>query len=74
MEGNPGVSLGRSHPPTDPSLRINPKPYMSQTLNSFKGVIWGIMWRTIIGVIKGDTRSLDYSSHGSDFRKNFVNG
>ena len=26
------------------------------------GVIWGIIQGTTIGVIKGDTRSLDYSS------------
>ena len=37
---------------------------MSYSLNSLKGVIWGIIWRTTIGVIKGDTRSLDYSSYG----------
>ena len=35
------------------------KPYMSHSLNSLKGIIWG----TTIGVIKGDTRSLDYSSY-----------
>ena len=32
---------------------------MSYSLNSSKGVIQG----TIIGVIKGDTRSVDYSSY-----------
>ena len=31
---------------------------MSYGLNSLKGVIWG----SSIGVIKGDTRGLDYSS------------
>ena len=35
---------------------------MSYSLNSLKGVIWGIIWGTTRGVIKGDTRSLDYSS------------
>ena len=34
---------------------------MSYSLNSLKGVIWGIM--TIIGVIKGKTRSLDNGSY-----------
>ena len=32
---------------------------MSYSLNSLKGDIWG----TTIGDIKGDTRSLDYSSY-----------
>ena len=31
---------------------------MSHSLNSLKGVIWGIIYGTTIGVIKGDTRSL----------------
>ena len=35
------------------------KAYMSHSLNSLKGVIQG----TIIGVIKGDTRSLDKGTH-----------
>ena len=39
--------------------------YMSYNLNSLKGVIWGIIYGTTIGIIKGDTRSLDYSSHES---------
>ena len=34
--------------------------YMSCSLNSLKGVIYG----TTIWVIKGDTRSLDNGSHG----------
>ena len=38
---------------------------MSYSLNSLKGVIWGIILGTTIGVIKGDTRSLDYSSNGA---------
>ena len=36
---------------------------MSYSLNSLKGDIWGIMSGSIIGVIKGDTRSLDSSSY-----------
>ena len=38
-------------------------PYMYYSLNSLKGVIWGIISGTTIGDIKGDTRSLDYSSY-----------
>ena len=38
-------------------------PLMSYNLNSLEGVIWGIIYGTAIGVIKGDTRSLDYSSY-----------
>ena len=37
---------------------------MSYSLNSLKGVIQGIIYGTTIGVIKGDSRSLDYSSYG----------
>ena len=37
--------------------------YMSHSLNSLKGVYIGIIYGTTIGVIKGDTRSLDYSSY-----------
>ena len=33
------------------------------SLKSLKGVIWGIMYGTTIGVIKGDTRSLDKGSY-----------
>ena len=36
------------------------KDYMSYSLNSAKGVISGILQGSIIGVIEGDTRSLDY--------------
>ena len=36
---------------------------MSYSLNSLKGVMWGIIWGTIILVIKGDTWSSDCSSH-----------
>ena len=46
-------------------------PHMSYSLNSFKGVISRIIQRSIIGLIKakGDTRSSDYSSHGSFCRR-----
>ena len=37
---------------------------MSYGLNSLERNIWGIIWGTTIGLIKGDTRSLDYSSYG----------
>ena len=37
--------------------------YMSYGLNFLKGAIWGILLGTVIGSVKGDTRSLDYSSH-----------
>ena len=37
--------------------------HMSYSLNSLKGVTYGIIYGTIIGVTKGDTRSLDYSSY-----------
>ena len=30
----------------------------------YGGLIWGIVQGTILGVIEGDIRSLDYSSHG----------
>ena len=36
---------------------------MSYSLNSLKGVIYGIIYGTTIGLIKGDTRSLDNSSY-----------
>ena len=36
---------------------------MNHRLNSFKGVIWAIIQGTTIGVIKGDSRSLDYSPY-----------
>ena len=32
------------------------------SLNSFNGVYRGIVWVSIIGVLKGDVRSLDHSS------------
>ena len=37
---------------------------MSYSLNSLKGVTQGIISGTTIGLIRGDTRSLDYSSYG----------
>ena len=36
---------------------------MSHSLKSFKGGYIGIIQGTTIGVIKGDTRSLDYGSY-----------
>ena len=36
---------------------------MSCSLNSLKGVVQGSIYGSTIGIIKGDTRSLDYSSH-----------
>ena len=36
---------------------------MSYSLNSLKGGYIGIKWGSIIGDIKGDTRSLDYGSY-----------
>ena len=41
---------------------------MSYSLNSLKGVIKGTIQGTTIGAIKGDTRSLDYSSYVMRFR------
>ena len=32
------------------------------SLNSLKGIIYGTIWRTILGLIKGDTRRLDCGS------------
>ena len=37
---------------------------MNHSLNSLKGVIWGTIYGTTIGLIKGDTRSLDNGSYG----------
>ena len=36
---------------------------MSYCVNSLKGVIYGILFWNISGVIKGDARSFDYSSY-----------
>ena len=36
--------------------------HVSYHLNSSKGVIYGIMYGNILGLVEGDTRSLDYSS------------
>ena len=41
---------------------------MSYSRTSLKGVIWEIILRTLIGLIKGDIRSLDYSSYGLGVR------
>ena len=55
---------------------LHPRPYtnhrthMSYSLNSLRGVIWGIIYGTTIGVIKGDTRSLDNGSY--DFLWEFL--
>ena len=38
-------------------------PYIIYSLKSLKGVIQGIIDGTTIGLIKGDTRSLDKSSY-----------
>ena len=38
--------------------------HISYSLNSLKGGISGIILGTTIGLIKGDTRSLDYSPSG----------
>ena len=38
------------------------KTHLSHSLNSLKGDYIGIIQGTTIGVIKGDTRSSDYSS------------
>ena len=38
---------------------------MNHSLNSLKGVEKGIIYGTTLGLIKGDTRSLDYSSYAS---------
>ena len=43
---------------------VDNSPQMSYSLNSLKGVIWGNIYGTTIGVIKGDTRSLDSGSDG----------
>ena len=44
---------------------LGSSPNMSYNLNSLKGVIWRIFYGTTIGVIRRDTRSLDYSSYGT---------
>ena len=37
--------------------------HVSYSLNSFKGVIHWIMWGSMVGLIKGNTRSLDNGSY-----------
>ena len=39
------------------------KPHKFYSLNSLKEVISRIIWGSIIGLLKGDARSLDYCSH-----------
>ena len=48
------------------SLRLEViRTHVSYSLNSFKGVIYrGLYGGLLIGVIQGDTRSLDHSSRG----------
>ena len=40
---------------------------MSYSLNSLKGVIWGIILGTTLGLIKGDTRSLDNGLYSDEY-------
>ena len=48
----------------DAVVRLTVLPsHMNYSLNSLKGVIQGITYETSIGVIKGDTWSLDYGSY-----------
>ena len=44
---------------------------VSYSLNSLKGVKEGIIWGNTMGIIKGDTRNLDYSSCGLSFNRAF---
>ena len=37
--------------------------FLSYSLNSSKGDTYGIIYETVLGVLKGDTRSLDNGSH-----------
>ena len=46
-------------------IEISAVAHMSYSLNSLKGDIYGIIQGTTIGLIKGDTRSLDNGSHES---------
>ena len=41
--------------------------YLSCSLNTLKGYTWGIIQRSSIRLIKGDTRSLDNSSFGVEW-------
>ena len=43
--------------------RVQGLEFSVSGLNSSKGAIWGIIWGGIMGLIKWDTRSLDYSSN-----------
>ena len=50
-----GRSVWTLHAP-EPNMEISRKI-------SFKGVLLGIIKGSIVGLIQGDTRSLDYGSH-----------
>ena len=68
MQGLEGSSDGHDAMPLSHAASC---PDMSYSLNSLKGVFFIILQRTIIRVMKGDSRSLDYSSlsvHGSGLR------
>ena len=43
------------------SASVSLAHYMSYNLNSLKKGYIGILWGSSIGVMKGDTKSLDYS-------------
>ena len=45
--------------------------YMSYSLNSLKGVNKRILLGTTIGLIKGDTRSLDYNPYNPLYNHSF---
>ena len=44
---------------------------MNRSLNSGEGVIYGITEESILGIIKGDTRSLDDGSYRDDIGSAF---
>ena len=55
--GSPRLGSGRGHPGLS-------ERYMSYSLNSVRGGYTGNYMGDYYWGIKGDTRSLDYSSHG----------
>ena len=61
------VIVARSTKPIPPPCRRKPVrikvPNVLYSLNFLIGFLYGIIKGSIIGVIKGDTRALDYSSH-----------
>ena len=69
--GNPHMNLvGKAPFQFGPGLaalekKASTRSHMSYSLNSFKGGILGIIWRTTVRVIKWDTRNLDYGSYDS---------